>query len=91
MEELLKIAYKNFMDTEDVTNSKSVRIINEQWNKTEEAMKKFKDILSEKLFTEINDIVYYGSADLQEAAFIAGFSYCAKFLTNGKTDLLPND
>lgn len=91
MEELLKIAYKNFMDTEDVTNSKSVRIINEQWEKTEESMEKFKDILSEKLFAEINDIVYYGSADLQEAAFIAGFSYCAKFLTNGKTDLLPND
>ena len=28
MEELLKIAYENFLDTNDVNNSKSVRIIN---------------------------------------------------------------
>ena len=31
------------------------------------------------------------SRDIQEAAFIAGFACCAKFLTNGKTDLLPNE
>lgn len=91
MEELLKIAYRNFLNNEEVETSKSAQIMNEHWKGIEDALGRLEDILSEKLFVEIYNLIADGAADVQEAAFIAGFAYCAKFLTNGKTDLLPND
>lgn len=91
MEELLKIAYENFLDTNDVNNSKSVRIINSACYKMYDSVDSLKDVLSEKLYNDISDKIRDGVCDVQEAAFIAGFACCAKFLTNGKTDLLPNE
>lgn len=91
MEELLKIAYQNFMDTENVSTSGEIRIINKHWESAENAIGKLKDILNAELFYETNEAIREGIADVQEAAFIAGFSYCAKFMTNGKVDFFPSD
>ncbi len=91
MEELLKIAYQNFMDTNDMNNSEEVCIINKKWETAEEAIARLKDILNPILFQDVNEAICDGIADVQEASFIAGFSYCAKFLTNGKTDFFPKE
>jgi len=81
MEELLKIAYENFLDTNDVNNSKSVRIINSACYKMYDSVDSLKDVLSEKLYNDISDKIRDGVCDIQEAAFIAGFACCAKFVT----------
>lgn len=86
MEELLRIAYHNFMDTEDTNTSESVRIINRNWKNITEALAKLEKILSTELFQEIYELISDGAGDIQEAAFIAGFSQCAKFITNGKVN-----
>ncbi len=91
MEELLKIAYRNFLDTNDENNSKGIRMINDAVKGIDNELDKLNEILSDNLFNEAWDNITDSVADLQEAAFIAGFACCAKFLTNGKTDLLPND
>ena len=91
MEELLKIAYRNFMDVNDANNSKSIRIINTSWKEIDEVIDNLRKILSEKIFDDVYEKITDGASDIQEAAFVAGFACCAKFLTNGKTDLLPND
>lgn len=91
MEELLKIAYNNFMETENGSTSKSGRLMREKWAEADQIFEKLESILNPNLFNEIYDQITDSFRDIQEAAFIAGFAYCAKFLTNGKTDLLPND
>lgn len=90
MEELLKIAYRNFMNTENADSSEMVRIINKNWGNAEAAINRLEDILNADLFYDINAEICDGIADVQEAAFIAGFSYCAKFMTNGKVDFFAN-
>ena len=87
MEEMLKIVYWSFLNNETADTSECVRIINKNWQTTEEALSDLKDILSEKIFDEIYDKIRTGASDIQEAAFIAGFSCCAKFMSNGKVDL----
>ena len=89
MEELLKIAYRNFMDTKDMNNSEEVCIINKNWETVKDAIARLRDILNPSLFQNIDESIRDGIADVQEASFIAGFSYCAKFLTNGKIDFFP--
>lgn len=91
MEELLKIAYRNFLDLYDENNSKEIRIINSTWKGIDEAMDILQEALSETLFDEVYDKITDSIVEIQEANFIAGFAYCAKLLTNGKIDLLPND
>lgn len=91
MEELLKIAYQNFMNTENADSSEAVRIMNKHWEIAEDAIDRLKGILNADLFYDINEAIRNGIADVQEAAFIAGFSYCAKFMTNGKVDFFPCD
>lgn len=91
MEELLKIAYRNFMEENDEKNSKEIRIINASWKGIDEELDDLREILSDKLFDKTYDKITDSVSDIQEAGFIAGFAYCAKFLTNGKTNLFPND
>ena len=55
----------------------------------EDAIARLRDILNPSLFQNIDESIRDGIADVQEASFIAGFSYCAKFLTNGKIDFFP--
>lgn len=91
MEELLKIAYRNFMNENDAENSKEIRIINESWKGIDEELDDLRDILSDKLFDKAYDKITESVSDIQEAGFVAGFAYCTRFLTNGKTNLFPND
>lgn len=90
MEQLLKMVYMNFLNENDATNSKEVRFINECYKGIDEELDRLHDILSEKIFDEAYNHITDSICNLQEANFIAGFAYCAKFLTNGKTDLFPN-
>lgn len=90
MEELLKMAYWNFLNENDESNSKEVRIINKAQKGIDEELYELREILSDKLFDKVYDKITESVSDIQEANFIAGFAYCAKFLTNGKTDLFPN-
>lgn len=91
MEELLKIVYRDFLDTNDENNSKSIRMINEATLGIDKELDTLRDVLSDKLFDEAWDNITDGVSDLQEAAFISGFACCAKLITNGKIDLLPTD
>lgn len=77
MEELLRIAYRNFIETEDMETSESVRIINRHWKQTEEALEELEKILSTELYQKIYDLITCGASDIQEAAFVAGFLQCA--------------
>lgn len=90
MEELLKIAYMNFLNCYDENNSKEVRIINAAYKGVDEAFDILQKELNETLFDEVYDKITASVSDIQEANFIAGFAYCANLLTNGKVDLLPN-
>lgn len=87
MEEMLKIVYRSFINEEYATTSECIRIINKNWKLTEDAINTLRDIVSDKIFDELYDKITSGASDIQEAAFIAGFSCCAKFMSNGKVDL----
>ena len=87
MEEMLKIVYLSFLNSETPDTSECIRIINKNWETTEEALNELEDIVSRKIFDELYDKITSGASDIQEAAFIAGFSCCAKFMSNGKVDL----
>ena len=89
MEEMLKIVYWSFLNNETAETSECVRIINKNWQTTEAALSDLKDILSEKIFDEIYDKIRTGASDIQEAAFMAGFAQCAKFMSNGKIEFFP--
>lgn len=91
MEELLKIAYREFLDQCDVENSKEIRLINSTWKGINEAIDILQKELKEKVFDDVYDKITDSVADIQEANFIAGFAYCTKLLTNGKIDLMPNN
>lgn len=87
MEEMLKIVYWSFLD--DETDNTCIRIMDKSWETTEDVLAELQDILSKKIFDEIYNKIRMGAYDLQEAAFIAGFAQCAKFMSNGKIDFFP--
>ena len=91
MEQLLKIMYRNFINEEDESTSKELRIIREQMKDIDKATDKLETILNKDLFSEIYDLIYDGVSDLTEASFMAGFSQCAKMMSNGKINFLPNE
>lgn len=91
MEQLLKIMYRNFINEEDETTSKELRIIREQMKDIDKATDKLESILNKDLYSEIYDLIYDGVSDLTEAAFVAGFAQCAKMMSNGKINFLPNE
>lgn len=91
MEELLKIVYRNFLCEEDEKSSRELRNIRSQLKDVETAMEKIEKLLNWDLYSEISELVYDGIAELQEAAFMAGFSQCAKIMSNGKIDFMPNE
>lgn len=90
MEELLKIAYMNFLNCYDDKNSKEIRIINTACKGVDKAFDILQKELNKTLFDEVYDKITDSVSDIQEANFIAGFAYCANLLTNGKVDSLPN-
>lgn len=74
------------------------KMIYEQWIKSEageefnwgteynEAWEKVYDILNEKLASEIECSINKRVWDVQENAFIAGFAYACKCISNGKIE-----
>lgn len=73
------------------------KMIYEQWFKSEEAesfnwgdydkeVAKLYDILSEKVADTLECSINKKVWDVQEKAFIAGFSYACKCLSNGKIE-----
>lgn len=91
MKELIEIAYRSFMDDYDAKDCKAVRLINESWEDITNELDKLREILSDALYDEAYDKITDGAAEVQRNAFIVGFAYCAKFLSNGKSDLFPDD
>lgn len=79
------------------------KMIYEQWLKNQqgedfnwgdeydETWKKLYDILNEKVATDIECSVNKRVWEVQEKAFIAGFSYACKCLSAGKIDLKVGD
>lgn len=75
------------------------KMIYEQWEKTQEGeefdwgegynetWQKLYDILNDKVATEIECSVNKKVWEVQEKAFIAGFGYACKCLSNGKIEL----
>ena len=88
MEEMLKILYRSFLETES-ESSGSLRIIYESQKQVDEALNELEDVVSSKLFNELYDKITDGMSDAKEAAFMAGFAQCAKFMSNGKIDFFP--
>ena len=88
MEEMLKILYRSFLETES-ESSESLRIIYESQKQVDEALNELEDVVSSKLFDELYDKITDGMSDAKEAAFMAGFAQCAKFMSNGKIDFFP--
>lgn len=88
MEEMLKILYRSFLETES-ESSESLRIIYESQKQVDEALNELEDVVSSKLFNELYDKITDGMSDAKEAAFMAGFAQCAKFMSNGKIDFFP--
>lgn len=88
MEEMLKILYRSFLETES-ESSGSLRIIYESQKQVDEALNELEDVVSSKLFNELYDKITDGMSDAKEAAFMAGFAQCAKFMSNGKIEFFP--
>lgn len=88
MEEMLKILYRSFLETES-ESSESLRIIYESQKQVDEALNELEDVVSSKLFNGLYDKITEGMSDAKEAAFMAGFAQCAKFMSNGKIDFFP--
>ena len=88
MEEMLKILYRSFLETES-ESSGSLRIIYESQKQVDEALNELEDVVSSKLFNELYDKITDGMSDAKEAAFMAGFAQCAKFMSHGKIDFFP--
>ena len=91
MEELLKLVYRNFLCEEDENSSRELRNIRENTKEIEMAMEEIEKVLNHDLYCDISEMVYDGLAEVQEASFMAGFSQCAKIMSNGKIDFMPNE
>ena len=74
------------------------KMIYEQWAKEndnrdvfkscgEELVKKLENLLSYSLNMELYDLFCDGCLEVEENAFIAGFGYACKCLSNGKVEL----
>lgn len=55
--------------------------------KGEELTEKLQEILSVSLFNDIYDVFCDGCLEVEQNAFIEGFSYACKCLSNGKIEL----
>ena len=77
MEEFAKMIYKKWFEEE---------ARNLSWGDYDKAVAKIHEILKEELAEEIECSINKNVWDLQERAFIAGFSYACKCLSNGKIE-----
>lgn len=77
MEEFAKMIYKKWFEEEAGNLS---------WGDYDKAVAKIHEILKEELAEEIECSINKNVWDIQERAFIAGFSYACKCLSNGKIE-----
>lgn len=77
MEEFAKMIYKKWFEEE---------ARNLSWGDYDKAVAKIHEILKEELAEEIECSINKNVWDIQERAFIAGFSYACKCLSNGKIE-----
>lgn len=80
MDEFAKMIYEQWEKTQEGENFELGDGYNETWQK-------LYDILNDKVATEIECSVNKKVWEVQEKAFIAGFGYACKCLSNGKIEL----
>lgn len=79
MEEFAKMIYNQWFDSEEAQEF--------SWGDYNEVWKKLYDILNEHVADEIERSVNKRVWEVQEKAFIAGFGYACKCLSNGKIEI----
>lgn len=77
MDEFAKMIYEQWFKEE---------ADNFNWGDYDKAVEKIHEILNEKLADEIERSINKKVWDIQEKAFIAGFSYACKCISNGKIE-----
>ena len=80
MDEFAKMIYEQWGKTQEGENFEWGDGYNETWQK-------LYDILNDKVATEIECSVNKKVWEVQEKAFMAGFGYACKCLSNGKIEL----
>lgn len=80
MNEFAKMIYERWEETQEGEEFNWGDEYNETWQK-------LYDILNEKVATEIECSVNKRVWEVQEKAFMAGFGYACKCLSNGKIEL----
>lgn len=87
----MTVFYSKFMGEEDCGTTEACRVMNKNWWRIEKALDELKKLLSEDVFSNLQDLIWDGAADVQCAGFIVGFSYCARLLTDGKVDFFSSN
>lgn len=85
MEQFARMIYEqwiNATDECDYGNGASI-----DWGDYGETVNKIYEFLNEKIATDLECAINKGVWKVQENAFIAGFGYACKCLSNGKIDL----
>lgn len=80
MEEFAKMIYENWRNSEEEDGG----YIN--WGKFGEAVAELDKYLSEKLSKELEDALIREAWNIEKNAFITGFGYACKCLSNGKIE-----
>ena len=79
MEEFAKMIYEQWRNSQDGENF--------DWGDYDEEWKRLYDILNEKVATNLECSVNKRVWEIEEKAFIAGFGYACKCLSNGKVTI----
>ena len=79
MEEFAKMIYEQWRNSQDGENF--------DWGDYDEEWKRLYDILNEKVATNLECAVNKRVWEIEEKAFIAGFGYACKCLSNGKVTI----
>ena len=79
MEEFAKMIYEQWRNSQDGEDF--------DWGDYDEEWKRLYDILNEKVATNLECSVNKRVWEIEEKAFIAGFGYACKCLSNGKVSL----
>lgn len=82
MEEFAKIIYNQWRNRTDIGEEKDI-----DWGDYDETVQKIYDFLNEKLASELECAINKKVWKIEENAFIVGFGYACKCLSDGKIDL----
>lgn len=84
MEEFARMIYQKWREQ---TDGKGNAVNDIDWGEYENATSKIYDFLNEKLATDLECAINKRVWKVEENAFIAGFGYACKCLSNGKIEL----